>query len=320
MRSPASRGLVDRRFERLLYFRYSATTIPLQPEGSSVQTDIMHGAQDSKDKHPTLMEFQGTHPLTKLNRLELQLTRTINFDPITAFLLEMVSESAYQITLMLIKMWKTKGWIHTSLTTLSHDYSGSFLLLWNKDVSLGLKYFDTVVRSFTSGIRHTNIRVNYASPVFAKTSPFKITLCDFEHVKIFKPDVQGFSYLARMIAEIFILSCLPGFAHRAGDHPFPIDARLGFVYFLDFPLDEYTPPNKQLIGEHIKHGLSCVLMDYGVPATPFFSIWDADNWNSAVEDVADALHTDILRLHRIAKIAEHFVSVLESLIPSNKGQ
>ena len=276
-------------------------------------------SQENACSNKTLVEFAWTHPLSQMNRLELQLARMMNFDPISAFLLEMVSESCYQIASSVIELWKSEGWIHTSLTELSHGYSSSFILLWNKDVSLGLKYFDTVLRSFTHGIRRTNIRVNYTSPLYVKDSPFRITLCDLEHVETFKPDVQGYSYLSRMIAEIFILSCLPGVAHRQGEHPFPIDPRLGFVYFLDFPLQELKPLDKRLVGEHIKHGFSCALIDHGIAAKPFFTAWDANQWSLAVEDVADAIRTDVLRMSRIAKIAEHFVLVLESLLPTKAG-
>lgn len=271
------------------------------------------------ERSQTQVELDRAHALSQMNRLELQIVRMMNFDSISAFLLEMVSESCYLMTVGLTKMWKSDGSVHTSLTELSHGYSGSFILLWNKDVRLGLKYFDTVLRSFTAGIRHTNIGVNYTSPLYVKDSPFSITICDLEHVETFKPDVQGYSYLSRMIAEIFILSCLPGVAHRQGEHPLPIDPRLGFVYFLDFPLEKFKPLDKKLIGEHIKHGFSCALIDHGIPATPFFTVWDANQWSLAVEDVADAIRTDVLRMSRIAKIAEHFVLVLESLLPSIGG-
>lgn len=278
-------------------------------------------SQNEDASRKLLVEFAWAHPLTQLNRLQLLLSRMMRFDPISSFLLEMSSESCYQITSSLVKLWKNDGFVHTSLTELSHSYSGSFILLWHKNTKLGLKYFDTQLRAFTAGIRDTNIGVNYTSPLYVKDSPFKITLWDLEHVETFRPDVQGYSYLSRMIAEIVILSCLPCLAYRSGEHPFPIDPRLGYTYFLDFPIEKIPPIDGRLVGEHVKHGLCCALNDHGVASRPFSTAWEANDWSQVVEDIADALRTDVLRLNRVARIAEQFVLVLESLLPTdNEGK
>ena len=274
---------------------------------------------DPVEPRERLVMFPWANPLSNLNRAELAVSRLGRFDPISTVILAMVGECSYQIASSLAWMWKEQGLVHMSLTELSHDHANGFNLLWNDDVTLGLKYFDTNLRSFVAGVRETNIRVNYTSPLYMEDRPFKITLVDLEHVKEFKPDAVGYSYLARMMVEVFILSCLPGVARRQGAHPFPMDPRLGFLYFLDFDLGALRPIDSRVIGQHIKHGLSCGLIDQGITARPFSEAFDAAHWSLAVEDVADAIRTDVLRLSRIARIAERFVRVLQGIPEASGG-
>jgi hypothetical protein len=221
-----------------------------------------------------------SNPLTNFNRAKLALFLTGKYNPETAAKLFYVEEFCYQLASLLTYDWREFSQVHTSLTSLAHNHlEHSFTLVWHDDLTLGLKYSDTYIRDFHRGMAHSNILIVCQQPLI-------ISMTDYEHFRTFQRDAEGFSYLARMFAEIFIVSAFQGVV---------------------FNLDDRD------VGDQIKAGFAFALLDFGFSLKGFTTTWDNNNWNSAVTEVAEAASSNILRLVPIARIASRFVMAIEGL-------
>ena len=196
----------------------------------------------------------------------------------------------------LTEWWMTIGYVHTSISALSHNAEDLFLHWNDKKMREGVIKFSTHARNFNKGIMYPNIgldglrdlaHVRYVVPHHNLPHSNSWPAARQGRKEYFPPLAihEGFAEFTKSVAETIILA-----VHTAICKKFP----------------------EEIVAPCILKGLCFILREWHRDCTKFEDAWKRLDGNRILNDVKTALYSDDLEMRRFVALAEKYVLATEN--------